>query len=136
MEEFLVRFWGDVADRLAGPMNHRFVLQPAVAVVLGIRDGLRYAREGRTFLLWAGPDDPAERRAQALATWRTIGKVFMLAIILDVACRWIAVNWVFPVETLIMAIGVAVVPYLGVRGLVRWLATPRPGTFSSDDRRL
>jgi hypothetical protein len=132
MEELLMRFWENLVDRIGGPMNLRFILQPTMAVLLGIRDGLRYAREGRSFLLWGGPENPAERRAQLLATWRSIGKVFVLAIVLDMICRWIAVNWFFPLETLIVAIGVAVVPYLAVRGSVNWLARSRRARARSE----
>jgi len=132
MEELLMRFWENLVDRIGGPMNLRFILQPTMAVLLGIRDGLRYAREGRSFLLWGGPENPAERRAQLLATWRSIGKVFVLAIVLDIICRWIAVNWFFPLETLIVAIGVAVVPYLAVRGSVNWLARSRRARARSE----
>lgn len=127
MGEFLTRFWENLIDRLGSPMNLRFILQPAMAVILGIRDGLRFAREGRSFLLWGGPEDPLERRAQAVATVRSIGKVFVLAIILDVVCRLIAVNWIFPLETLVVAIVVAVIPYLVVRRLGSWLAKPGQG---------
>ena len=67
MEELLMRFWENLVDRIGGPMNLRFILQPTMAVLLGIRDGLRYAREGRSFLLWGGPENPAvhcRRRAR------------------------------------------------------------------------
>jgi hypothetical protein len=37
------------------------------------------------------------------------------------------VNWIFPLETLVVAIVVAVIPYLVVRRLVSWLAKPGQG---------
>ena len=127
MEDILLRLWENLVDRVDRPMALRFLLQPTMAIFFGIRDGLRFAHEGRSFLLWGGPKDPAERRAQLLATWQSIGKIFMLALVLDAICQLTVVGWFFPVEALIVAIVVALVPYLAVRGLVNWLARPKQG---------
>ena len=135
MEEFLTRLWEDLVGRIGGPMTLRFILQPTMATLFGIRDGLRYAREGRSFLLRGGPEDPVERRAQLLATWRSIGKVFVLAILLDVIYQLIVLRWVYPLETLIVAIVVAVVPYLAIRGLVNWLARPKGGSRPPESKK-
>ena len=128
MEELLTRLWEDLVGRIGGPMTLRFILQPTMATLFGIRDGLRFAREGRSFLLWGGPQHPVERRAQLRATWRSIGKVFLLAILLDVIYQLVVLHWFYPLETLIVAIVVAVVPYLAVRGLVNWLARSKTGS--------
>src|SRR5262249_40269963 len=112
----------NLTDRVSGPMWFRFILQPTMATVLGILDGLRFAREGRSFLLWGGPKDPAERRAQRNATLKAIGKVFVLAIILDVIYQLIALRWVFPAETLIVAVVVAMIPYFVVRFVVNMIS--------------
>ena len=122
MEELLMRLWTNLIERGDGPLHLRLILQPTIAALLGIRDGLRYAREGRSFLLWGGPIDPAERRAQHLASWRSIAKVLVLAIVLDTVYQIMVLNWFYPLETLIVAIGVAVIPYMVVRGLVNALA--------------
>src|SRR5262245_47077505 len=119
MEEILTRIWDNLTDRVSGPMWFRFFLQPAMATIFGILDGLRFAREGRSFLLWGGPEDPAARRAQLKATWKAIGKVFLLAIILDVVYQLIFLRWVYPAETLIVAFVVALIPYFVVRFMVK-----------------
>ena len=41
------QFWHDLIDRPDGPMRFRFVLQPVMATVVAIRDGLEDARAGR-----------------------------------------------------------------------------------------
>jgi hypothetical protein len=119
-----------LVDRLDGPMCFRFVLQPTVASILGVLDGLRFAREGRSFLLWGGPSDPAERRAQRDATLRCIGKVFVLAIVLDLMYQCFVLHGLYPLETLVVAVIVAIIPYFLVRflfniGSRRWLG-PNP----------
>jgi hypothetical protein len=121
MEDFLTRVWDHLVDRIGGPMSLRFLMQPTMAIFFGIIDGLRFAREGRSLLLWGGPEDPSERRAQRRATWWCIGKVFALAIILDVIYQIVVFKWFYFLETLIVAIAVALVPYFLVRGLVNYL---------------
>ena len=44
---FSQAFFEDLPKRLTGPGRFRFVLQPVVAILLGIRDGLLDARAGR-----------------------------------------------------------------------------------------
>ncbi len=110
--------------RADGPFHLRFILQPTVAAFIGIRDGLRFAREGRPFLLWGGPRDPAERRAQLLASWQAIAKVLVLAVLLDTAFQIIALQWFYPLETVAVVVAVAIVPYLLLRGLFNALMCP------------
>jgi hypothetical protein len=130
MEDILSRLWENLIGRVDRPMALRFVVQPAMAIFFGVRDGLRFAREGRSLLFWSELEDPAERRAQFLATCRSIGKVFVLALILDAVYQGMTVGWFYPLEALIVAIVVALVPYFAVRGSVNWLASrkqrPRP----------
>lgn len=132
MEDFLTRLWEDLGDRIGGPMHLRFYMQPTMAIFFGIRDGLRFAREGRSFLLWGGPTDPVERHAQLVATWRSIGKVFVLAILLDVIYQIVVLHWFYLLETLIVALAVAVGPYLLVRFAANYLARIRRGPRPPD----
>ena len=41
------RFWHDLLERPDGPMRLRFMLQPTMAAIAGIRDGRQDARSGR-----------------------------------------------------------------------------------------
>src|SRR5215510_16070968 len=50
---FSQEFFADLPKRLTGPGRFRFVLQPAVAILLGIRDGLLDARAGRPPYLYS-----------------------------------------------------------------------------------
>src|SRR6516225_9767278 len=44
----LPRFWHDLVDRSTGPMKFRLIMQPLMAAIFGIRDGLKYARTDRS----------------------------------------------------------------------------------------
>ena len=50
--------------------------------------------------------------------WKSVGKVFVLALILDVVYQIIVMRFVYPGEALITAVLLAIVPYLTLRGLV------------------
>jgi hypothetical protein len=53
-----------------------------------------------------------------------VGKIFILAVILDVVYQLKVTHWVYPGETLTVAILLAVVPYILLRGpinrILRW----------------
>ncbi len=81
----LARILENLADRLTGPMSFRFVLQPVVACVFAVIAGLQDARFGKQPYLWALFTEPANRAALVKDGWRRIGKVFLVAIVLDLA---------------------------------------------------
>jgi len=124
----LVRILENLADRLTGPMSFRFILQPVVACVFAVIAGLQDARFGRTPYLWALFSEPASRAALVHDGWRRIGKVFIVAIVLDLIYQ-VVVLQVFPGEALIVAVLLAIVPYVVVRGVVTRAAGIMMGTW-------
>ena len=54
--------------------------------------------------------------------WKSVGKVFILALVLDVAYQILVLRFVYPGEALLVAFMLAIVPYLILRGLVTRLA--------------
>jgi hypothetical protein len=122
MLEFLARFCTNLVDRVGGPMTFRIILQPAMAILLAVRAGLKDRREGRPPFLWTILTDPTQRPALVHDGWKGIARVFVLAIIMDVIYQVIVLRWVYPGETLTVAILLAVVPYLVLRGLVNRIA--------------
>jgi hypothetical protein len=53
------------------------------------------------------------------AGWKDIGAVFTVAVVLDVIYQVIARRWVYPGEAVLVAVLLAVVPYLALRGPAR-----------------
>lgn len=47
-----------------------------------------------------------------------MGKVFILALILDAVCQVIVLRWFYPGEALVVVFFLAIVPYVLFRGLV------------------
>ncbi len=48
--------------------------------------------------------------------WKRIGKIFILAVVLDVVYQLIVLHFVYPGEALIVAFILAIVPYVLLRG--------------------
>lgn len=118
MEELLQRIFENLMDRVSGPMRFRLVLQPIMATVFAVMAGLSDARAGKPPYFWSLLGDPENRLARLLDGWKDVGKVFALALVLDLVYQLIVGGRVFPGEMLIVAFVLAIVPYLVVRGLV------------------
>lgn len=122
MKDMLIRMWTNFGDRFGGPMTFRLILQPTMAALLAIRAGLKDAREGRPAYLWTTVTDEAQRVSLLREGWAAIARVFFLAIIMDSIYQFIVQRWIYPGEVLIVAILLAVVPYVLIRGPVMRIA--------------
>ena len=111
--------------RLDGPLHFRFILQPLMAILFAARDGRRDALAGRGPYGWALLTDPAHRRYLIQDGWKGIGKVFVLAIVLDAVYQLIAWHRLKPMGALMTAVILAVVPYVLLRGPVNRLLRAR-----------
>jgi hypothetical protein len=126
MDEILQRVWENLVGRVSGPMNFRLIIQPAVATFLAIRAGLRDAREGRPAFFWAALSDPKYRPELLHEGWKDVGKVFILASVLDSVYQLIVNRGVYLGELLITATVLAIVPYVLIRGPVNRIARRKP----------
>jgi hypothetical protein len=119
----LMRILVNVTDRVGGPMTFRIILQPTMAALLAIRAGVKDARAGRPPYFWTILTDPSQRADLMREGWKSIARVFFLAIIMDVIYQVIVLQWVYPFEVILVAILLAVVPYLLIRGPVNRLVS-------------
>lgn len=124
MQDIWMRMLENFGDRLTGPLKLRLFLQPTMAVVFAVIGGLRDAKAGKPPYFWGLLTDPAHRREMLRDGWKSVGKVFLFALALDIVYQLIVERFVYPGETIIVAIVLAIVPYLLVRGLVTRLARP------------
>ena len=121
MRDLLFRVWTDLGDRVGGPMTFRIILQPLMASLLALVAGVKDANEGRPPYFWTILIDPSQRKTLIQQGWKAVGRIFILAIVMDVIYQFIVQRWVYPFEVLIVAIVLAVVPYLLTRGPVNRL---------------
>ncbi len=123
--EFFARVWEMLIGRGDGPLTLRLILQPTVAAILAIRAGLKDAHEGRTPYLWSVFTDRADRRDLLRDGWKDIGKVFIIAVVLDVVYALIVHRWIFPGQALLVGTVLAIIPYVLIRGPVTRICAGR-----------
>ncbi len=122
MDDMFVRIGSQLVARVSGPMKFRLVLQPCMAAFFAIRSGLADARAGKPPYFWALLWDHGQRDAMIKDGWKSVGRVFMLALALDAVYQIIVLHFIYPGEMIIVAFILAILPYLILRGLITRLA--------------
>jgi hypothetical protein len=122
MDHIWARVGSQLLARVSGPLKFRLVLQPVMASFFAIRSGLADARAGKTPYFWCLLSDPSQRMAMLKDGWKSVSKVFLLALVLDVVYQIIELRFVYVGEAIIVAVVLAILPYLILRGLVTRLA--------------
>jgi len=130
LREIWFRFCNNLYARAGAPFTFRLILQPLVAGLIAIRAGLRDARAGRRAYLWSIYKDSGARLSLIKNGWQDIARVFTLAIAIDLIYQIVVIGWIYPLETLALAVIVAVLPYLVVRGLTNRAARSKTFHFS------
>jgi hypothetical protein len=121
MDEILTRFFDDLMGRIQGPMNIRLILQPFLAIIFAIRDGARDGREGRVAYFWALFGARGHRLTLLRNGWKSVGRIFIMAIIVDAVYQAVVLKWFYPGEAVLTAMVLAIIPYLMIRGLINRL---------------
>jgi hypothetical protein len=103
-------------------MAFRFLLQPAMASILAIRDGVTDARLGRSPYFWTVLSDPDQRLPRVQEGLTATGRVILLGLIVDAIYQYRVLGTFYPGEAAIMAILLAFLPYLLLRGLAARVA--------------
>ena len=122
MEDLFFRIVEDLVGRVSGPMKFRLILQPVMAAIFAIRSGLKDAKQNKPPYFWALFTDPEHRRDMIRDGWKSVGRVFILGIILDAIYQLIVFRWFYPLEALLVAAILALIPYLLIRGSVTRIA--------------
>jgi hypothetical protein len=125
LDEFLMRAWDQLVGRVTGPMALRFVIQPTMAAILAVRAGLNDTKAGRPPYFWSVLTEPAQRSYQVHEGWKDISGVTLMAVAVDVLYQLMVFGWVYPLQTLLVAFTLAVVPYLLIRGAICRIARTR-----------
>lgn len=108
--------------RANGPLQFRFVMMPTVVTLVAIRAGLHDARQGQPAFLWGIISRPAERRQRLLKAWKDISRIFTVAVVMDIIYQLMVLRTFYVVQTLIVAVLCAIVPYILFRGPASRLA--------------
>jgi hypothetical protein len=115
----------NLVARLDGPLHFRLIVQPLMASTFAVIDGLRDAKMGKPAYFWAMLSNPERRKDLLRVGWKRVGKIFILAVILDFVYQIKVNHWIYPGETLIVATVLAIAPYLILRGPINRLVQLR-----------
>jgi hypothetical protein len=122
--EVRTRLWQNLFERPGGPMLFRFFLQPTMAAIAAWRDGLSDARAGRTPFFEGALRDPAQRTIRLNEALVATARIILLGLVMDGIYQAIEFKTFHPAEAVIIALALAFVPYLLLRGLfaraARW----------------
>jgi hypothetical protein len=116
IQEILTRFWDQLIAQPSGPLAFRLILQPLMATFFAIRDGLKDARAGRPLYTWSILTDPAHRADYLREGLKRVSRVIVFALVMDAIYQYLVLRWFYPVEALVTAFVLAVLPYLLIRG--------------------
>ena len=116
------RFWADIFDRAHGPMTFRFYLQPTMALLAALPDGIRDARLGHQSFFWSAWWNRTVTAGRLRDGLASIARVMLLGISMDVIYQFKALDRFYPVEALMMALLLAVIPYFIFRWTVERIA--------------
>ncbi|SDS40739.1 hypothetical protein [Bradyrhizobium canariense] len=116
------RFWHDLVERPDEPMRFRFVLQPLMAVIAAIHDGRADARAGRSPYFMTVLRNSQERVGRLREGLNATARIILLGLVIDLIYQLLVLKTFYPNEALVVALLLAFVPYLLVRGLVARIA--------------
>jgi hypothetical protein len=114
--DLLQRLWTELVARPSGPMAFRFILQPTVAAILAIRDGMKDARERRPPYFHTILNDPAQRGPRLREGLAAVGRVIGLGVAMEAIYQWRVIGAFRPLEMAIVVLLLCFVPYLLIRG--------------------
>lgn len=119
---FSAAFFHDLPKRLTGPGRFRFVLQPAVAIFLGIRAGRADARDGKPAYILGLIRGDSDRLAMLKESFAQLSTLIAVAILLDCISQFLILRAVYPGAALLVGPVLIAIPYSLSRALSnRWL---------------
>ena len=130
--EEMRRVWSNIVARPGGPMTFRFVLQPAMAGLAALRDGVAEARLGRAPYLSALVSGTGARGGLLWEGIVSTARILILGIVMDVIYQMAFLGQFYPGEAALIAILLAFVPYALLRGPIgrvarHWVERPTSG---------
>ena len=122
MDFFPRSFSEGLEARMTGPGKGRFVLQPLVAIALGVRDGIADAKQGKPpyfiRILFT-----SEHKLFVLKTsLKQIATPLTIGIVLDLILQWVIFQAVHLLPALLAGTILVALPYSVARGLSNRIA--------------
>ncbi len=125
IQEILTRFWDQMIAQPHGPLAFRLILQPVMATILAVLDGLKDARVGRPPFFRTMLYDPSQRAAYLREGLKRVSRVIVFAFVMDAIYQFLVLRRFYLGEALVTVFVLAVLPYLLIRGPVDRIARRR-----------
>jgi hypothetical protein len=106
-----------IVARLTGPLNFRFVVQPIMAIILGIRDGVTDAKLGNPPFIFDLLFNPQGRDRDLKSAWKSLAKPMILAVVLDAVAQYLIFKQILVIPAIIIGTFLMAVPYAFARGI-------------------
>jgi len=129
--EVRARIWQNLLERAGGPMTFRFILQPIMATIAAFLDGVKDARTGRAPFWEAVLANPAQRADRLQQAVIATARIILLGLIIDTIYQVIEFKTFHPAEAVIIALLLAFVPYVALRGIISRIARRWIGRHSA-----
>jgi hypothetical protein len=124
------RFWFDMVNRPSEVLSFRFMLQPAMAILAAWKDGGKDAATGRAPYLWTVLTSERKRGGRLREGMRATGKILAIGLTMDLIYQAIVLGHYYPFEAAVVAVSLAFLPYLLLRGPIARLRTKIKSTRS------
>jgi hypothetical protein len=111
------RFFHQLINRPNGPMRFRFILQPVMAAIAAVRDGRADAVAGHAPFFVTVLTKPEERAARLREALNATARIILLGVVMDVIYQVLVLNMYYPAESAVIAVVLAFLPYVIIRGL-------------------
>jgi hypothetical protein len=106
-----------LARRLAGPANFRFILQPLIAAIAGIRDGVSDAKLGLRPYGFAVLFDSNSRGELLGAALKRTAIPLLVGVVIDMVVQWMLFQRVLFSAAILVGVLLVGLPYIAARGL-------------------
>lgn len=117
MESFLDKVVNGIVARVAGPMSFRFILQPLMAILLGMRDGKLDAKAGTPPFIFDLIFNPESRKKDFASAIKSLLKPMIIGFVIDLIAQYLIFQHIRLIPALIVGVGVIALPYALSRGV-------------------
>lgn len=121
MEDLINTYLEAIGVRHSGPMSFRLILQPVMSLIYAVIAGVRDAKTGRHHFITQGlilGKTKRTRKELLQELWKDVGKVFILAAVMEIIFEIIEFKTVHPFVVIKVSFFLAILPYLIFRGTV------------------
>jgi hypothetical protein len=107
-----------LVGRTGGPFNFRLLIMPLVVTFFAVRAAMRDARTGQPRFFITLLRKPLERGRLVRSMLKDVGKIVIVAVVLDTVYQLMVLKAFIPGELLIVVLVSAILPYFVVRSAV------------------